>query len=99
MEQDTTAQKRYLSVHVSPSARCSEAIAFKDGVLYLKVAAPPSRGRANEALIGFLSARLGVRKSAVTIVKGHLSRDKIVAVSGMEPAEIITALGLSGGRP
>lgn len=58
----------------------------------MKIAAPPEKGKANRALIDFLSDLLDVRKSAVTIVKGETGRDKLIAVEGLAPAAVIERL-------
>lgn len=50
--------------------------------LKVKVAAPAVDNKANAALIEFLSAALGVPRSAITIRHGATSRRKVVEVSG-----------------
>jgi uncharacterized protein YggU (UPF0235/DUF167 family) len=42
------------------------------------VAAPPERGRANEALVGLLSSLLNVPASSVRVVGGQRGRSKVV---------------------
>jgi uncharacterized protein len=53
----------------------------------VRVAAAPERGAANEAVLGLIAATLGVRARDVRLVSGHASRDKIVEVAGVRPAE------------
>ena len=53
-----------------------------DGVLRVRVAAPPVEGAANEALLRLLAAELGVPRRAVSIVGGTTGRDKVVSVDG-----------------
>jgi uncharacterized protein (TIGR00251 family) len=65
---------------------------FTDDVLHVKVAAPPSEGRANKELTAFLSQALGVSKSSLSIVKGLTSRNKTVSVSGLSTEEILRRL-------
>jgi uncharacterized protein (TIGR00251 family) len=48
--------------------------------LKIRVAAPPTDDRANEALVEFIAQRLGVAKRDVEIVSGARSREKRVAV-------------------
>jgi uncharacterized protein (TIGR00251 family) len=69
-----------ITVRVQPNAGQNKVVQFEDGVLHLKIAAPPVKGKANEELIKFLSDILGVAKSRLTIEKGLTSRNKIVAV-------------------
>ena len=45
-------------------------------------------GKANEACIRLLAELLGVKKAQVTIIAGHASRTKTVAVEGVKAAEI-----------
>jgi uncharacterized protein YggU (UPF0235/DUF167 family) len=53
-----------------------------------RVAAPPERGRANEALIKLLAGSLGVPRSRVSVVGGQTARRKIVEVDGLDLPEI-----------
>lgn len=81
-----------LSVKVTPNARRNEVTAFTEGVLSVKIAAPPVQGKANRELIIFLSHLLGVSKSSVSLVKGQTSRNKVIAVNGMGIEDIIRRL-------
>ncbi|HNE74730.1 MAG TPA: DUF167 domain-containing protein, partial [Microthrixaceae bacterium] len=55
-----------------------------DGVLAVRVSAPPVDGRANEAVRRLLADAFGVARSAVTIVGGHGARRKRVEIDGDE---------------
>ena len=66
----------------------------RDGVLVVRVAAPPLDGRANEALCQLLAKQLGVRASRVTVLRGHRSRDKLVQVAGVDQAAVHASLGV-----
>jgi hypothetical protein len=81
-----------LEVKVTPGAARSEITGVLEGVLQVKIAAPPVHGKANRELIEFLSRELGVGRSAVSVVKGQASRHKLVAVEGMDRAEILKRL-------
>jgi uncharacterized protein len=52
------------------------------------VAAPPERGRANDALVELLSSALEIPKSSVRVVGGRRGRAKVVEVDGLELAEV-----------
>jgi uncharacterized protein len=54
----------------------------------IRVAAPPEGGKANDAVVRLLAETLDVPRRDVEIVSGHAARDKIVALAGIEPAEI-----------
>lgn len=49
-------------------------------------------GEANAELVAFLAKRLGVPKSAVTIVRGESARRKVVEVAGVGVAAAAAAL-------
>lgn len=79
-------------MHVYPSAARNEVVGFANGVLRIKIAAPPLKGKANRELVAFLSQALGVGKGALTIIKGHTSRNKVIAISGLNQQEVIERL-------
>ena len=70
-----------LRVRVQPLARRSEVLGWRGGVLRVKVAAPPSEGRANEAVVDLLSRAFGVPRSSVALVGGAGSRDKLFRIA------------------
>src|ERR1041384_6660302 len=53
----------------------------------VRVAEPPEDGRANEAVLRLLADTLDVPRSSVSLVSGHASRDKIIALAGVEQAQ------------
>jgi len=81
-----------LRLKVYPNAGRSEVTGFTDGVLHIRVAAPPVKGKANKELTAFLSQTLGVSSSSLTIVKGHTSRNKVMAIAGLSLEDIINRL-------
>ncbi len=83
-----------ITVHVQPNAGRNEVLGFEDGVLRVKVAAPPVKGKANRELIEFLSQLLGVSRGSVTIEKGATSRSKVIGVSGLSQDEAETRLAV-----
>jgi uncharacterized protein len=56
---------------------------WRDGVLLLKVTAPPVDSAANAAVIDLLASALDVPKRAVQIVRGETSRLKHIRVEGL----------------
>ncbi len=77
-----------ISVKVQPSSPKNEVVSFEQGILKVKVAAPPVRGKANAELVSFLAKSLGLSRTQVSIVSGAMSRDKVIAVSGLPPADL-----------
>jgi len=65
-----------------------------DGMLKVKIAAPPEKGKANQCLIEFLAKELGVRKNAVSIITGRTNPIKQVQVMGMSGQTLLKKLGL-----
>jgi uncharacterized protein len=89
-----------LRVRVTPGAPTSKLIRFSGGVLHLKIAAPPVRGKANETLLVFLAEQLGVRKGDITLRKGAAARSKLIGISGIGQKELerrVTALLSAAG--
>lgn len=66
-----------LEVRVQPGARRAGAAGSWNGLLKLAVAAPPEDGRANAAAAELLAELFGLRPSAVELVRGHSSRNKV----------------------
>ena len=88
----SAAEEARISVRVHPGAARSEIVGFTGGVLRVKVAAPPVRGKANSELIALLSWALGVDKGRIHIVLGNTSRSKLVAVAGLGREEAVKRL-------
>jgi hypothetical protein len=53
----------------------------------VRVAARAERGRANQELLGFLAATLGVHPARLRLAAGQGARDKVVEIDGMTPEE------------
>ena len=78
-----------LTVRVTPRARKSEVGGIlEDGTIRIRIQEPPVEGKANRALVTFLSKVLGVRKNRIEIVAGQKGLDKIVAVESMTAEEV-----------
>lgn len=75
-------------VTVSAGARQSELVGRHADGWKVRVAAAPERGRANEELCAFLATLMAVRREDVSIVSGHGSRRKIVAVATVDAGEL-----------
>lgn len=81
-----------IPVRLTPRCARDAVAGWQDGVLRVRVTAPPVEGKANAALERLLAAALGVPKSAVAVISGRQSRDKIVAIAGMTEAEAMRRL-------
>jgi uncharacterized protein YggU (UPF0235/DUF167 family) len=68
---------------------------LRDGVVVVRVTAPPLDGRANHAVCQLLAGVLGVRASRLTILRGERGRDKLIAIDGVGQAEADAAVRLA----
>ena len=89
----TREQTTRITVRVQPNAKRNEVVRFEDDVLYIKIAAPPVKGKANAVLLTFLSDTLGVSKSRLSIEKGATSRIKVITIEGMSQEEVKEFIG------
>ena len=81
-------------VRVKPKAPRSGFAGVRDGVLEIKLAAPPVDGAANDELIAFLSEALDVPKRAVRILRGERARHKRLRVEGITGPELLQRCGV-----
>jgi hypothetical protein len=65
-----------------------------DGMLKIKVSAPPEKGKANQCLIKFLAEQFGVKKNAISIIAGKTSPVKRVQVSAISAGTLLEKLNL-----
>jgi len=87
-----TNKQLILTVRVLPNARRSNFDGIWNGT-HLKIAlsAPPVDGKANEALIDFLSDFFHLRKSAIALLSGQTGRIKRLSLTFPTEAEAHTA--------
>jgi uncharacterized protein (TIGR00251 family) len=83
-----------LRIHLTPRSSRDEVLGLDGDVLRARVTAPPVEGRANEALLRLLADVLGVPRASLRIVRGQRSREKVVAVDGLDAAELRRRLEL-----
>jgi uncharacterized protein (TIGR00251 family) len=83
-----------IQVRLRPRGHSDELIGVVDGVLQARVSAPPVDGKANRALCKLIAKRLGVAPSNVSVIRGQKSREKLIAVEGLDRDAV---LGLLGG--
>lgn len=81
-----------LRIRLQPRASKNEVLGWKEGVLRIRLTAPPVEGAANKALIEFIAASLGVKRGDVSISSGQKSRDKTLEIAGLTAAELAARL-------
>lgn len=83
-----------LSIHACPRAAQDAVQGLHGDAVKIRLRSPPVDGKANEALIAFLSRLLDVPARNLTLVSGQSSRAKRVAVAGVTEAAVRAKLGL-----
>ena len=91
-EDDAKTNTYVLALYCQPGAKKTEIQGEHDGRLKIRLAAPPMEGKANDALILWLSKNLGINRSAIELLAGDLSRMKRVKISGVESQVIVDSL-------
>ena len=86
-----------LKLRVQPGAARTGLAGWHGDALRIRVSEPPSRGLANAAVVSLLARHLGIHRRDVTIVRGHVSRDKVVRVRGMDAEELLQRLASDAG--
>ena len=74
---------RRFEVRVQPRASANEIVGVRDGVIRIRLQAPPVDNAANEALVRLLADEFGVPHRTVRIVSGFGSRNKVVEVEAV----------------
>ena len=90
------ADEAILNVRVTARAGRNALGEMTDGVLAVRLAAPPVEGAANKALIAFLAEAFGIPKSGIRIEAGQHSRHKRVHISGLTPDDLASRLARGG---
>jgi hypothetical protein len=73
------------SVKVVPRSSRTAIAGILSGMLKVKLAAAPEKGKANQALVEFLADALGVKKNAIKITSGLTSPVKTIEITGISP--------------
>ena len=84
-----------VEVKVQPRSSRNQIAGEQNGVLKIKLTAPPVDGEANAALIDFLAAYLQLPRRDIALVKGETSRHKIVEIRGLNAVELNAKIRLS----
>ena len=68
-------------MRVTPGAS-RDTVAIADGVVQLRVTAPPADGAANEAVLRLLAAALDRPRRNLTLLRGATARIKLIGIEG-----------------
>lgn len=72
-----------IKVKVIPRSSKNQIIGYEEDTLRIKLTAPAIEGKANEALVSFLSEVYDRPKKNIRIVSGKKSRNKIIEIEGI----------------
>ncbi len=72
-----------LTLRISPNASKNEIIKEDSGIK-VKITAQPIDGKANKALIEFLSKQFKIPKSYFEIIRGETAKDKTILIKNTE---------------
>jgi uncharacterized protein (TIGR00251 family) len=73
-----------LNVEAKPNAKKNEYSVINENTIKVRIKAPPVDGKANEAIIEYLSEILGIAKSKIILLKGTTSKYKRFEVDAEE---------------
>ena len=80
------------SVKVVPRSSKTAVAGLLGGMLKIKLAAAPEKGKANESLVEFLADTLGVKRNTITITSGLTSPVKTIQISGTSTEYLLDKL-------
>ncbi|MEZ6045667.1 MAG: DUF167 domain-containing protein [Planctomycetaceae bacterium] len=81
-----------LPLKVTPKAKKNDITGVHDGQLKISVTAVPEKGKANQAVLKLLAAKLRVSRSQLEIVKGETSTQKQVFIHNLSREELQSQL-------
>lgn len=77
-----------LRVKVAPGASRDAILGWLGDVLKVSVSAPPDKGRANDAVVALIAARLALPRRAVSVAGGLASPRKQLRIEGLADDEV-----------
>lgn len=86
-----------VNLRISPNSAKNEIIKNDDGSVKVKITALPIDGKANKALVEFLSKTFKLPKTSIEIVRGETSKDKTILfkTDDIDKIELLKAAFLS----
>lgn len=83
-----------IEVKVQPRSSRNQITGEQDGVLKVKLTAPPVEGEANQALVNFFSRLLKIPRKNIVLIRGETARNKLIEIRGISKEEFLRTLGL-----
>jgi uncharacterized protein (TIGR00251 family) len=79
---------------IVPGSSRTSLAGLLDGMLKIKVAAAPEKGKANKCVCEFLAKQLAVNKKSVTVISGQNSPLKSIEICGISGGTLLERLKL-----
>ncbi len=83
-----------LGVKVVPNASRTEISGWWGESVKIRLQTPPENGKANRALIKFLSKSLHCDRKQIVLESGEFSPQKRIRIRGFDRPQILTLLGI-----
>ncbi len=90
-----TATGTLIRLRVQPRASRERVEGVRDGYVRLRLTAPPVDGAANAACIALLAKILDISRARIQLQAGEKSREKLIHIAGVTPAQVAAALGIA----
>ncbi|MBI5197975.1 MAG: YggU family protein [Nitrospirae bacterium] len=81
-----------IPVRVQPRTSRSEIGDIQNGMLKIRLTAPPVEGEANAQCIQIIAKWLGVPKGRISILQGEKSREKKIKIEGITVDKVLAKL-------
>jgi len=81
-----------LNLHIVPRSSRTQICGEHGNALKIRLQAPPVEGKANKALIEFLSDTLDIARNRISILSGDTGRNKHVFIDALSPQQILKLL-------
>lgn len=87
-----------INVKIVPRASRNEIVGLhSEGVIKVRVQAPPVKGAANDALVDLLADKLKIKSRDIEILAGLTSTRKLLTISGLTAEQVDQRLGFKTG--
>lgn len=88
MKPSKKAHTANLFVKAVPGASSTQIMGFLGEALKIRVAAPPEKGKANQAIIKLLSESLGISVKDISLLSGQSAQKKVFKIEGFTEQQL-----------
>jgi uncharacterized protein (TIGR00251 family) len=86
----------FITLNIHPNSQQNKFL-LTDYSIEIYVKEPPTKGKANQALIKYLSKKLEISSSSIKVIRGEKSKKKIVSISGLTQQQILERINERNG--